>query len=227
MVSSRPDLTLHVGDFRNMTLTGDVLVWDPPWNAALEPPAGPWRSVLAFGDGSTTGRIFRTAADHCWPPCAWSFVWDCVSSWWTKNRPLRRHKSAHWFGDVASCGPAGTIPRLGTGRSTWNPRGHYVSSRTETRVSDLFSEPIAALHSANGFRHEKPIEWVKHLLSVASRPGDIIVDPCAGGGTTGIAGMALGRRVLMCEIDRATAVAAWRRITGHQPDVGAQMVLVR
>ena len=48
---------------------------------------------------------------------------------------------------------------------------------------------------------QKPLELVRRLVAAATRPGDLVVDPFGGSGTTYIACEALGRRWLGCEID--------------------------
>ena len=69
-------------------------------------------------------------------------------------------------------------------------------------------------------RREKPIEgqidgWdqsesgVADIVEYLSEPGDLVVDPAMGGGTTAVACHQLGRRFIGCDIDpdavRATA----------------------
>lgn len=48
---------------------------------------------------------------------------------------------------------------------------------------------------------QKPLELVRRLVAAASRPGDLVVDPFGGSGTTFVACEALGRRWLGCELD--------------------------
>jgi site-specific DNA-methyltransferase (adenine-specific) len=50
---------------------------------------------------------------------------------------------------------------------------------------------------------QKPLELVRRLVAAASQPGDLVIDPFAGSGTTLVACEALGRRWLGCEIDLA------------------------
>lgn len=55
-------------------------------------------------------------------------------------------------------------------------------------------------------------QWVmRSLVRDYSRPGELVVDPCAGGGSTLIAAVAEGRRSLGAEMDPASLeVARWR-----------------
>ena len=53
-----------------------------------------------------------------------------------------------------------------------------------------------------------------------SRPGDLIVDPCAGGSTTLLAAAIEGRRAIGAEIDEATYYKAVKRLeAGYTRDM--------
>lgn len=58
---------------------------------------------------------------------------------------------------------------------------------------------------------QKPAALMRALVEAFSAPGDLIVDPFAGSGTTGVAALSLGRRFLGIEMDsRWIAVAEGR-----------------
>jgi site-specific DNA-methyltransferase (adenine-specific) len=58
---------------------------------------------------------------------------------------------------------------------------------------------------------QKPLELVRRLVAAATQPGDLVVDPFAGSGTTFVACEALGRRWMGCERD-----AGYRKIIGER-----------
>lgn len=60
----------------------------------------------------------------------------------------------------------------------------------------------------------KPLWLMERLVEDYSRPGDLIVDPCCGAGTTVLAAMHTGRRGIGCDIDAAHAAMAAKRISG-------------
>lgn len=62
----------------------------------------------------------------------------------------------------------------------------------------------------------KPLSAMRALVRDYSRPGDLIVDPCAGGGTTLLAAKLEGRRALGAELDPATHAAALATL-GYMP----------
>jgi len=63
-------------------------------------------------------------------------------------------------------------------------------------------------------RTEKPVELLKQLISAGSRPHDLVLDPFAGGGSTGVAALELGRRFLGIEVDEQLADRAAGRLRG-------------
>jgi DNA modification methylase len=46
---------------------------------------------------------------------------------------------------------------------------------------------------------EKPVALLERVILACSRPGDLVLDPCAGTGTTGEAALRLGRRYFLVE----------------------------
>jgi DNA modification methylase len=58
----------------------------------------------------------------------------------------------------------------------------------------------------------KPVNLVEHFIKLHSLPGDIILDPFLGGGTTAIAAKNLGRNYIGIEIDYYWANYATKRI---------------
>ena len=194
------------------------VVLDPPWDAecASSPPCVEYDSLIAFTDCQRVGDTVRLFGAP-----TWVFVWDCVSSWFTPNRPLKRGKLAVWFGDVKSYNPDGAhYGDAGEDRKITNSRGSY-DFKPDPRgkhLSDVFSAPITKLHSegeGSEHKHSKPIDWMRMLIANCSE--GLILDPFAGSGTSVIAGEQLGRPVVACELDPANVdviVSRWQRFTG-------------
>ncbi|PZU85450.1 MAG: modification methylase, partial [Chelatococcus sp.] len=64
---------------------------------------------------------------------------------------------------------------------------------------------------------QKPEALLARVLLSASNPGDVVLDPFFGTGTTGAVAKALGRRFVGIERDGTYAEAARRRIAGIEP----------
>ncbi|KOG33315.1 DNA-methyltransferase [Streptomyces resistomycificus] len=60
--------------------------------------------------------------------------------------------------------------------------------------------------------NEKPVPLLADLIESSTLRGDLVVDPCAGSGTTGVAAVLASRRCFLVEIDRAAAELAAQRV---------------
>lgn len=111
-------------------------------------------------------------------------------------------------GDGPSCWTCQVVvarPR-GAPYSKWGTlRGAYVGPRE--------SKPVIG---------GKPLWAMKALIEDYSRPGDLVVDICAGGGTSLLAARLLGRNAIGSEIDPDTHAKAVQRLSGVRPSVRGQ-----
>lgn len=176
-----------------------LLIYDPPWDRIAELPCLDSDNILAFCDGRRAADVVRMFGAP-----TWVFTWDCVSSWWTKGRPLQRAKYAFWYGDSAQYQPEGRrlpgAPR--TPKRVKNSRSSYwFEPKPGRQLSDLYSAPIARLHAGETHRHSKPLQWVAALVGCCARPGDVVLDPFAGSGTSLQAARICGLPWVGAEID--------------------------
>jgi len=66
----------------------------------------------------------------------------------------------------------------------------------------------------------KPLDLMRAIIRDYTKPGDLVCDPCAGGGTTLIAAATEGRRAIGAEIDPETHAKAMLRIKrGYTPSL--------
>lgn len=189
-----------------------TLVFDPPWDVGAVPPTE-WESALVFTDGRRIGESLSLFGAP-----AWAFVWDCVSSWFTPNRPLQRCKIALWYGSVGNYCPDGWhYGDAGDARRVTNSRGTYwfEPDARGKHLADVFSEPITKLHSDSEHPHTKPLDWVTMLIGNCSNGN--VYDPFVGSGTTIIAAENLGRRCFACEIDPGYAAVTLERFSAAFP----------
>lgn len=187
--------------------TQHLLIFDPPWDRMLEFECNSSDNILAFCDGRRAGDVVRLFG-----PPAWVFTWDCVSCWYTPNRPLQRAKYAFWYGDIEWFNPdAQRIPGAERRpRLVSNARSTYLFVPKPGRaLADVYSEPITKLHQS-GHNHGKPIDWMAALIGCCARPGDIVLDPFAGGGASLQAARINSMSWVGCEIemDRAIEIAS-------------------
>ncbi len=64
-----------------------------------------------------------------------------------------------------------------------------------------------------GYPTQKPLGILRRIVAASSRTGELVIDWCAGSGTTGVAAQELGRRFVICD-SNADAVVVMRRRLG-------------
>ena len=90
--------------------------------------------------------------------------------------------------------------------SAWCGRGHRSWNGGGRR--GVFTYPTAK----GGHPTAKPVPLMAALIQLYTRPGDLVCDPFMGGGSTGLAALALGRRFLGIERDEAHFALACERL---------------
>ena len=116
---------------------------------------------------------------------------------WHKPNPSPMNGEHIWESGLEACvygkKPGGTFKRH-CQNTLWKWRG----------------EPV------EGHATPKPVGLFKYLIESSSNPGDIIFDPFAGSGTTGVAAKLLNRQFIGCEIYPAYHTLALERIGATQ-----------
>ncbi|MFN2451547.1 MAG: site-specific DNA-methyltransferase [Candidatus Dormibacteria bacterium] len=81
--------------------------------------------------------------------------------------------------------------------------------------TDVWWHTIVATNSRErtGYPTQKPLGVLRRVVAASSRPGDLVVDWCAGSGTTGVAARELGRRAFLIDSSES-AVALMRTRLG-------------
>jgi DNA modification methylase len=70
---------------------------------------------------------------------------------------------------------------------------------------------------------EKPVPLLAELIESSSRAGELVFDPCAGSGSTGVAAVLRGRRALLVEINERWARLAVERVRAAE-EIAERMV---
>jgi DNA modification methylase len=78
---------------------------------------------------------------------------------------------------------------------------------------DSLHSVLRHYHRSMRHPHEKPVALISHLVRYCSCPGDLILDPFVGTGTTLIACLKTGRRGIGIEIDPRYCAIAERRVS--------------
>ena len=91
---------------------------------------------------------------------------------------------------------------------------HWCGDRDQGDVWQIKKPRVNDLHPTM-----KPVELVERAIRNSSRPGDVVLDPFGGSGTTLIAAEKAGRRARLVEIDPKyvdVIVRRWQQFTGKQ-----------
>ena len=70
-----------------------------------------------------------------------------------------------------------------------------------------------------GYPTQKPVKILQRIVRVHSQPGDLVVDPFAGSGTTGEAAARLGRGYLLVDENPEAVRVMRERLAWDEPDV--------
>lgn len=93
----------------------------------------------------------------------------------------------------------------------WFAKGKGYPLKT---IPDTYIGNNGAVHG--GHKWNKNLGVLRYWINAFTRPGDIVLDPFCGGGSTLVAAKESGRRWLGFEIDPETAVAARERVAMAQ-----------
>lgn len=202
----------------------DVCVIDPPYE--LEslyfetiPNCLPGKKLIVFWDMKRFAAASVAAVKHGWNPL-YELVWDNVTSWYTPNRPLARHKACGIFGDDPFWDFDKAIIKDGKKREqkvVRNTRGecNYVPLDGAVHLRSI--EAFPTTRESGGHEHSKPVEWIKAIFNGLG--GENYLDLFGGSGTTIIACEQTRRRSFVMEKDPKyvdVAVRRWQQFTGKQ-----------
>ncbi len=131
-------------------------------------------------------------------------VWDKVDG------------APQFTGDRPAAGAEAIVVAHRPGKKRWNGGGRRNVFRFEVN-GEKGDKP----HPTT-----KPLPLMRELVSLFTDPGDLVLDPFAGSGTTGVACKMLGRRFVGWELDANYHAIATRRLAGeeaqpriHQPSL--------
>lgn len=195
----------------------------------------PERLALALADD---GWIIRSRIAWCKkapmpesvrdrPTSAWEHIWMLAKSgryFWdqeavkepaSKNTHPRGH-GVNPKAKVLSGNLVGWYPRHKQNESFSAAVNEVVAFRNQRNVWLLGTEAFPGAHFATF-----PTEIPRRCILAGSRPGDLVLDPFSGSGTTVLVANRLGRRAIGLELNPTYAEMARRRIVGDAPLIEA------
>jgi hypothetical protein len=201
----------------------DVCVFDPPYEIEdlydQMPAPQEGSRLLVMWDFKRFAKAAASAVAAGWEP-QYEFIWDCVQSWYTPNRPLARHKAVGVFGDNPHFDTEAALiadgKDRGSTRTVANTRGSYTYTPLDGAKHIATVEAFANTAQSSEHAHGKPVVWVQAIL--AGLRASQVLDLFGGGGTTIIACERIGSRAFTMELDPAQCdviVQRWENLTGQ------------
>jgi DNA modification methylase len=108
---------------------------------------------------------------------------------------------------TATTPPPGQPPQH---REDREPVDYGSGTRNKRSVWTVATQPFSEAHFATF-----PSALIEPCILAGSRPGDLVLDPFMGAGTTGLVAQRFGRRWIGCELNPEYAAMAERRIAGE------------
>src|SRR5262249_38300667 len=106
--------------------------------------------------------------------------------------------------------PVGKLPD-----DTWVLRPQETNEHFQAESDTWYvSRVCGTFKERTGHPCQMPAALLERIIRVASNPGDVVLDPFAGSGTTLVAAKKLGRRYLGVELSEKYAVAVRERLEG-------------
>ncbi len=126
---------------------------------------------------------------------------------WTKDRMQRAYDA----GLIVQAGP-GRVPRV----------KRYLDELRGMPLSDVWSDigPLSA-HAAErlGYPTQKPVALLERIISASSNPGDVVLDPFCGCGTTIDAAQRLGRKWIGIDVTYIAIDLITKRLSHTFPGI--------
>lgn len=200
----------------------DHVVTDPPYNARTHEGAKAKggklveRSTVDFASLESTeffNDCLRAARRWCLAFCVAEQIADYESTsgdrWVRTGAWIRLGASPQFSGDRPAVGFDAIAIAHRRGRKRWNGGGRHA----------LWAHGFQRDEVGEGRGHptRKPLALMRELVRDFTDPGEVILDPFAGSGTTGVAAIAEGRRVILCE-----RVAEYAEIARRRCEAAAQ-----
>jgi site-specific DNA-methyltransferase (adenine-specific) len=195
--------------------------WAEFWDYArrLCPATSP---MVLFAAGSFVPKLIQTNARNFRYELIWAKL-GVTGFLDARRRPLRAHENILVFARQLKGGvynPQMTEGKVHARGNNGPAAAHYSTIRRSSGGKTNLYYPRSVLHFGLEKRPDgrswhptaKPIELVDWLVRTYSNPGDVILDPFAGSGTTLAAALRTGRRAIGVELNEEYCARAVERL---------------
>lgn len=195
--------------------------WMGSWFAPLCRVLKPTASIYFCGDWLTSASIFQGLQKRC-------IIRNRITWEREKGRGAKRNwKSCSediWFATVSDDyhfeAEAVMLKRrvLAPYRTAGRPKDWQAEEGGNFRLthpSNFWSDitvPFWSMPENTDHPTQKPEKLIAKLVLASTRPGDVVMDPFLGSGTTAVVAHKLGRQFVGVEIDRSYCLLALKRL---------------
>lgn len=204
---------IHCGDAAATmkTLPGssvDLIVTDPPYLVRYRDRSG---RTLANDDKpdavlSSYAEMFRVlkSGRYCITFCGWTAI-DRFAGAWT-GAGFRTVGRIVWSKGYASK----------SGHTNYRHESAFVLAKGYPRMPENPMDDVQPWEYTGNKVHptEKAVSVIAPLIGSFSRPGDVVLDPFLGSGTTAVAAALLGRSYIGIELESRYCTLARKRLAG-------------
>lgn len=223
------DATLYLGDAREVLPTlppCKLLVVDPPYLLTSGGKSGLMRGIFDPATYANDGKIVAMCEFSDWMPLAFDALADDADAYVMAN-------DKNQFAIQAALLEAGfkfhnllVWNKVNAVANRWYMKNCeftvYSWKGKAATINDPSSKQLITCPQIDEGDHptEKPVPLMEHYISNSSKPGDLVLDPFMGSGTTGVSAVRLGRAFAGIEIDEKHFATACRRIEAAKKTPG-------
>ncbi len=182
----------HVGQPGRGARRLDFFEGDSDWSATIRMALD--MATIAMGLLSDVGSFYAWCGHRQFGPLVSLFEgagWKTRFLVWAKTAPPPPPPGSGWPSGAELC-----VYAFRPGR-TWNHSGsNPPPNNVFTHDSFRFGQPGKVDHPT-----QKPLAVIEPIVAASTMPGETILDPFAGSGTTGVACLRLGRQFIGIEKD--------------------------
>lgn len=220
------DITLFCGDMRAIIDTCgpvDCIVTDPPYELVSGGnTSGEMRGCFDKENYNNSGKIVECDLDWCdFMPLLSAVLPKGDAYIMANNRNVKdmlveAEKAKFAFHNILVWDKITATP------NRWYMKncefiGYFFKGNAEA-INDCATKQLIRCKQIDVSDHptEKPVALMEMLIRNSTKPGDIVLDPFMGSGSTGVAAKRLGRKFMGIEIDPNHFDTAVKRIGGAQ-----------
>jgi len=207
------DATIVHGDARELLASrefplADLLVSDPPYRLTSGGPSGLMGGIFDPANYDNSGEIVTTIEFDEWLAGAFLALKPDADAYFFLNDKnvvpfwlVASDAGFRWHNLLAWKKPNAVANR-------WYMKNAefviYAFKGKAKQINDCSAAQIISAPNPNGTSHpnEKPVGLLQVYIENSSEPGDLVIDPFLGSGSTAIAALRSGRRFLGFECER-------------------------